>query len=97
MKKRYSIADARNQLARLVHEAEDGELIELTRRGKPVAVVMSLEAWRRATEALPSPWQAIANWREASGGVEVPEDFGERPREPGHGSPPSVGLGGART
>jgi prevent-host-death family protein len=42
MVKQYSIASARDQLARVVHEAEAGSPIELTRRGRPVAVILAL-------------------------------------------------------
>ena len=38
---RYSIAEARSNLPTIVNEAEAGLEIELTRRGKPVAVVVS--------------------------------------------------------
>ena len=40
--KRYSIAEARSHLPTIVDQAEVGQEIELTRRGKPVAVVVSL-------------------------------------------------------
>lgn len=30
----YSIAEAKNSLSRIVHEAEEGQVIHLTRRGK---------------------------------------------------------------
>ena len=42
MPKRYSIAEARVNLPAIVDQAEAGQEIELTRRGKPVAVVVSL-------------------------------------------------------
>ena len=41
MSKRYSIAEARSHLPAIVDQAEAGLEIELTRRGKPVAVVVS--------------------------------------------------------
>jgi prevent-host-death family protein len=41
MAKRYSIADARSSLPTIVDQAEAGAEIELTRRGKPVAVLIS--------------------------------------------------------
>ena len=44
MAKRYSIAEARSNLPTIVDQAEAGQQIELTRRGKPVAVVVSLLA-----------------------------------------------------
>ena len=42
-----SIADAKNNLPRLIHEAEEGGAIELTRRGKPVAVIVSMAQYRK--------------------------------------------------
>ena len=45
--KRYSIASARSNLATIVDEAEAGQDIELTRRGKAVAVVISLRELER--------------------------------------------------
>lgn len=47
MTKRYSIAEARASLPTLVDEVEAGNEIELTRRGKPVAIVMSRQAYDR--------------------------------------------------
>jgi prevent-host-death family protein len=41
MLKRYSIAEARSSLPTIVNQAEAGAEIELTRRGKPVAVLIS--------------------------------------------------------
>ena len=42
MSRRYSIAEARSNLPTIVDQAEGGQEIELTRRGIPVAVVISL-------------------------------------------------------
>ena len=39
----YSIANAKNSLSRIVHEAEEGETIHLSRRGKLVAVLLFLQ------------------------------------------------------
>ena len=52
MSARYSIAEARNQLPAIVHAAEEGSVAELTRRGKPVAVVLSFADYKRLTRAL---------------------------------------------
>ena len=43
MAKRYSIAEARANLPAVVDEAAAGGGVELTRRGKPVAVMLSIE------------------------------------------------------
>jgi len=49
MSKRYSIAEARANLPTIVDEVEVGKPVELTRRGKPVAVVVSREHYDRLT------------------------------------------------
>lgn len=45
--KRYSIADARANLPSLIDEVEGGKEVELTRRGKPVAIVVSKRDYDR--------------------------------------------------
>ena len=47
MAKRYSIAEARSNLPTIVDQVEAGQEIELTRRGKAVAVVVSLRELAR--------------------------------------------------
>jgi prevent-host-death family protein len=47
MSRSYSIAEARSRLPAIVDEAEAGREIELTRRGRPVAVVVSCQAFER--------------------------------------------------
>ena len=47
MSKHYSIADARRNLPSLVDEAEAGLEVQLTRRGRAVAVVVSVEEYER--------------------------------------------------
>ncbi len=47
MTKTYSIAAARAALSTIVDEVEAGAAIELTKRGKPVAVVLSAQEYER--------------------------------------------------
>ena len=47
MPRRYTIAEARARLPALIDEAEAGADVELTRRGEPVAVVVSLREFER--------------------------------------------------
>lgn len=47
MAKTYSIASARAKLAVIVDEVEAGSDVELTKRGKKVAVVMSTAKYER--------------------------------------------------
>jgi prevent-host-death family protein len=60
--KRVSIAEAKQGLPALVHEAELLGEIELTRRGKTVAYIVSAE--RRAQEPKRSFVTAFEQWRE---------------------------------
>ena len=47
MSRRYTLAEARSRLPTIVDEAEAGLDVELTRRGQPVAVVVSLREFER--------------------------------------------------
>jgi prevent-host-death family protein len=47
MAQSYSIAEARSRLPRIVDQAEAGVEVELTRRGQPVAVLVSCREFER--------------------------------------------------
>ena len=47
MTQQHSIAEARRKLPRLIREAEDGNTVELTRRGQPVAVIVGRRTFER--------------------------------------------------
>jgi prevent-host-death family protein len=64
MSRRYSIAEARHDLAAIVHELEGRELIELTRRGEPVADMLSLKEYRRLTTGKEKFWEAYLAFRD---------------------------------
>ena len=68
MLKRYSIAEARDRLARIAHDAEKGESVELTRRGKPVAVLISVHDYQRLNGVAELTgkggfWEALCRFR----------------------------------
>jgi len=50
MKETCSIAKAKNELPRLVHEAEERSPVIITRRGKPVAVIVPYEDYKRIAQ-----------------------------------------------
>jgi prevent-host-death family protein len=60
-----SIAEAKNTLTRLIHDAERGEVIHITRHGKPIAVLLSEEVYAQlaSREQHMDFWQAIQAWR----------------------------------
>ena len=87
MTKHYSIAEAKNNLPRLVHEAEKGRFVEINRRGKPVAVLVSLDDFRRHhPEPRGNFWEAYQRWRRSVDPKDLEDpDFleGVRDRSPG--------------
>jgi prevent-host-death family protein len=62
----YSIAEARNHLARLVHDVERGLPVELTRRGKRVAVLLSVGQYDQAVGGKRSFWDALTAYRKTA-------------------------------
>ena len=47
MQKKFSISEAKNKLPSIIHDAEKGGSVELTRRGKPVATLLSIKEYER--------------------------------------------------
>jgi prevent-host-death family protein len=64
MSKRISIAEARDQLTELVDAAEHGQPIELTREGRPVAALVSLQEYRSLASSPGDLWSAIQQFRQ---------------------------------
>ena len=64
MSKRISIAEARDQLTELVDAAEHGQPIELTREGRSVAALVSLQEYRDLASSPPDLWSAIHLFRQ---------------------------------
>lgn len=60
-----SIAEAKTQFTRLVTQAEHGEAVHITRRGKPVAVLLSESEYLRLrqSETHRSFWDQIVEMR----------------------------------
>jgi len=66
MAKKYSIAQARHNLAAIVHDLEQTPKIELTRRGQPVAVLLSIQEYERLTSDKSSFWEAYTTFRKTT-------------------------------
>ena len=86
----YSIAQARDRLARILREVESEGTVQLTRRGRPVAVILSgteYERLLRRASRERSLLEAIMQWRQELGDdlPELAEDEveGWRDRTPG--------------
>lgn len=75
MAHRYSIAEARTHLPTIVDQAEAGLAVELTRRGRPVAVVVSLREFERSRTDRPTFGEVYRNFLKKH----VLEDIGLEP------------------
>ncbi len=64
MTKRYSIAEARHDLAAIVKELEQQPAIQITRRGQPVAVLVSTREYERLSSSRTGFWEAYESFRE---------------------------------
>lgn len=63
---RVSIAEARHNLAALIHRAEEEQPVEITRRGAPVAVLLSMRDYSRLTAARQGFNTALENFLHGS-------------------------------
>lgn len=64
MNNQYSIAQTRHHLAEIVHEVESGRTVNITRRGKPVAVLLSQAYFERLSgQQAPDLWNTIMEFR----------------------------------
>jgi antitoxin Phd len=61
----FSIAEARHDLAAVVHQLEHQPRIQLTRRGKPVAVLLSVREYNRLTAQTRSFWETYTAFAES--------------------------------
>lgn len=87
MKHQYTIAEAKNRLPSIIHLVEKGPSVKLTRRGRPVAVLISIEEYDRLHPQKGNLWTSlqlvrknIENWE-----VEISDkDFADiRDKAPG--------------
>ncbi len=82
----YSVAEARRKLSLILREAETQGAVTITRRGRPVAVVLSFEEYARL-RGQRGFWAAYQRLREEIDKVreEIPPDLFEdvRDRTPG--------------
>lgn len=67
LEKTYSIAEARNQFAAIVRDAEEtNRPVQVTRREQPVAVILSAKEYAKFQTHKPKRdfWTAYLEWRE---------------------------------
>jgi antitoxin Phd len=62
---RYSVTQARDHFAEIIHSLESQPRVEVTRRGRPVAVLISIEAYERLQAAQADFWTSYQAFRTA--------------------------------
>ena len=87
MENQYSIAEAKNKLPSIIHSVEKGPPVKLTRRGRLVAVLLSIQEYERLSQKKEGFWRALKAFRQLAEkeGVEISNaDFeGLRDYSPG--------------
>lgn len=63
MQKQYPIAEAKNKLPAIIHDVEEGSIVQFTRRGRPVAVLVSLGDYERLSKQKKGFWAALQAFR----------------------------------
>ncbi len=87
MMPRYSIAEARDRFAEIVHDLKHVSRVEVTRRGQPVAILISVEEFemlRSGNVTFASAYEAFrSKFDLAREGIEPSVFEGLRDRSPG--------------
>ncbi len=65
MAKQFSIAEAKSKLPAIIHSVEDGPYVQLTRHGKPVAVLLSIREYELLVLRKKGFWRALMKFRSA--------------------------------
>lgn len=85
----YSIAQARDRFTQIVQEAEQGNAVEVTRRGQRVAVLVSAEEYDRLCQPKQSFGKSVLAWRKKydvenwDNDIDIDEVFNVRDKSPG--------------
>lgn len=70
----YSIAAAKDHLTEVIRHAEAGEDVTVTRRGRPVAVLLSVARYRQLEQLRPDFWSLAEHIASATAADRVTYD-----------------------
>jgi prevent-host-death family protein len=89
MTKKVSVAEAKGKLPSIIHEVERGSRVEITRHGKPVAVMVPTSDYDRLQEKGKGFWNDLTKVRRimASEGITVEESDFRDLRDTARGRP----------
>ena len=88
--RRYSVTEARRSLPSLIRAAESGHAVEISRRGEPVAVLLSRRRFEDLTSGRPDFMEAYRAFLQETDVAALDLDpdkifSGARDRSPGRG------------
>lgn len=87
MEGQFTVAEAKNNLPAIIHAVENGPAVRITRHGRTVAVLLSIQDYQRLNRKKAGLWGALKEFRGRirEEGVEISsEDFeGLRDSSPG--------------
>lgn len=64
MESHLSISDVKNRLTAIIHDIEAGNSVKVTRHGKPVAVILSVEEYERLSGQQKDFWENYTAFRQ---------------------------------
>ena len=65
MQEQYPISIAKNHLPKIIHSVEDGSAVQLTRHGKPVAVLVSYVQYQGLLKQKKDFWEALTYFKKS--------------------------------
>lgn len=71
MQNQYTISEAKNKLPAIVHSVEMGPSVQLTRRGRPVAVLISVGEYEKLRGGRNNFWDTLKAFRKRMQDVEI--------------------------
>lgn len=74
MEKEVTISEAKNKLTAIVHTVEKGPSVKLTRRGRPVAVLVSIAEYEALHGRRPAFWDLLTALRAQAAGCDISDD-----------------------
>jgi prevent-host-death family protein len=81
MEKQITISEAKNKLPAIVHSVEKGPSVKLTRRGRPVAVLLSIKEYEALRQKRVGFWDALKVFRKENEDVVISDSDFEKVRD----------------
>jgi len=76
METRIAISEAKNKLTSIIHSVEKGPSVKLTRRGRPVAVLLSISEYEALKKVRLGFWDALQTFQKQDSDIDISDqDF----------------------